>query len=158
MGRQASQRSRKRLKNEKPESEMEVGEATLQETSVEVQGPKKKKKRDTCGITKKKKRKTACMKIEQSGRKKQMTLALCQVPSENREEPIIGATTDASDKVLRYMQIASMSTEESGEARTINLCKLCHNAQLVQQGKQPQVHRRYQNNRYVYGCVVGKAD
>ena len=34
------------------------------------------------------------------------------------------------------MQIASMVIEEGGEARTINLCKLCYNAKLVQQGKQ----------------------
>ena len=45
--------------------------------------------------------------------------------------------TRCSDKALRYMQIASMVIEEGGEARTINLCKLCHNAELVQQGKQP---------------------
>ena len=30
-----------------------------------------------------------------------------------------------------------MVIEEGGEARTINLFKLCHNAKLVQQGKQP---------------------
>ena len=112
---------------------MEVGEAMLQESSVEVQGPKK----SVIRVESQEKRKTACVKLKQSGRKKQMTLALCQVLSENREVPIIGATTDASDKVLRYMQISSMSTEEGGEARTINLCKLRHNAKLVQQGKQP---------------------
>ena len=42
-----------------------------------------------------------------------------------------------SDKAPRYMQIASMVIEEGGEARTTNLCRLCHNAKLVQQGKQP---------------------
>ena len=30
-----------------------------------------------------------------------------------------------------------MVIEEGGEAHTINLCMLCHNAKLVQQGKQP---------------------
>ena len=35
------------------------------------------------------------------------------------------------------MQTASMVIEEGGEAPTINLCKLCYNAKLVQQGKQP---------------------
>ena len=35
------------------------------------------------------------------------------------------------------MQIASMVTEEGGEARTINLCKRCYNERLVHQGKQP---------------------
>ena len=30
-----------------------------------------------------------------------------------------------------------MVVEESGEACTINLCKLCYNEKLVQQGKQP---------------------
>ena len=42
-----------------------------------------------------------------------------------------------SDKARRYMQIDSMVIEEGGEARTIKLCKLCCNAKLVQQGKQP---------------------
>ena len=42
-----------------------------------------------------------------------------------------------SEKAPRYMQIASMVTEEGGEARTINLCKRCYNESLVQQGKQP---------------------
>ena len=35
------------------------------------------------------------------------------------------------------MQIASVVIEEGGEASTINLCKLCYNGKLVQQGKQP---------------------
>ena len=35
------------------------------------------------------------------------------------------------------MQVASMVIEEGGGARTINLCKLCHTAKLVLQGKQP---------------------
>ena len=42
-----------------------------------------------------------------------------------------------SEKTLRYSQIASMVTEEGGEVRTINLCRPCHSARLVQQGKQP---------------------
>ena len=42
-----------------------------------------------------------------------------------------------SEKTIRKRQIAPMVIEEGGEARTINLCKLCHNAKLVQQGKQP---------------------
>ena len=35
------------------------------------------------------------------------------------------------------MQIASMVTEEGGDARRINLCQRCCNATIVQQGKQP---------------------
>ena len=42
-----------------------------------------------------------------------------------------------SEKAIRYMQIASMVTDEGGEARTINLCRPCYNQNLVQQGKQP---------------------
>ena len=47
------------------------------------------------------------------------------------------------DKALSYMQIASMVIEEGGEARTINFCKLCHNAKLVQQGNQPQKSKEW---------------
>ena len=39
-----------------------------------------------------------------------------------------------SDKALRYIQIASMVIEESGEARTFSLCQRCY-SELVQQGK-----------------------
>ena len=53
------------------------------------------------------------------------------------EEPIIGMTVDALINAIRNWQIASMVIEEDGEARTINLCKLCYNAKLVQQSKQP---------------------
>ena len=42
-----------------------------------------------------------------------------------------------SEKATRCWQIASVVTEEGGEARTIDLCKLCYNAKLVQQGKRP---------------------
>ena len=42
-----------------------------------------------------------------------------------------------SEMASRYMQIASMVIEEGGEAATINLCKLCCNAKLAQQGKKP---------------------
>ena len=42
-----------------------------------------------------------------------------------------------ADTSLDYRQTASMVIEEGGEARAINLCKLCYNAKLVQQGKQP---------------------
>ena len=42
-----------------------------------------------------------------------------------------------SETAIRYWHIASMVIEDSGEARTINLCKLCYNAKLVQQGEQP---------------------
>ena len=44
--------------------------------------------------------------------------------------------TRCSAKSLRYTQIASMVTEEGGEARTINLCRPCCSKRLVQQGKQ----------------------
>ena len=38
--------------------------------------------------------------------------------------------------LARYMRIASMVIEEGGEARTINLCPVCCNEKLFQQGKQ----------------------
>ena len=40
-----------------------------------------------------------------------------------------------SEKAIRHWQVASMVIAEGGEARTINVCKLCHNAKLVRQGK-----------------------
>ena len=67
-----------------------------------------------------------------------MRVALCQVLQVNLEEPFHWCDNRCSGKALRYLQIASMVIEEGGQARTINLCKLCHNAKLVQQGKQPQ--------------------
>ena len=57
--------------------------------------------------------------------------------------PFIGVTVDAVIKALRYLQIASVAIQEGGEARTINLCKLCNNAKLVQQGKQPQKSKQW---------------
>ena len=41
------------------------------------------------------------------------------------------------DHGFRFNQIAEMTTREGGEARTIKMCKLCHNGRLVKQGKQP---------------------
>ena len=60
------------------------------------------------------------------------------VPSVLREPRGIYYWCDncCSDRALRYMQIASMVIEESGEARTSNLCQRCCNEKLVQQGKQ----------------------
>ena len=52
------------------------------------------------------------------------------------DEPIIWCDNRCSDKALRYLQIPLMVIRESGEARTINLCKRCYNEKLVQQGKQ----------------------
>ena len=46
-------------------------------------------------------------------------------------------TTDAVKKCPRYTWIASIVTEEGGEARTINLCGPCYSEKPVQQGKQP---------------------
>ena len=40
------------------------------------------------------------------------------------------------EKSLRFRQIASLVTEEGGDARTINLCQRWYNEKLVQQGKQ----------------------
>ena len=36
-----------------------------------------------------------------------------------------------SEKAVRYWQRASMVIDEGGEARAINLCKLCYNAKKV---------------------------
>ena len=35
------------------------------------------------------------------------------------------------DHGFRFNQIAEMTTKEGGEARTIKMCKLCHNGRLV---------------------------
>ena len=47
----------------------------------------------------------------------------------------IGATLGAVKKPSGYWQIASMVTEEGGEARAINLCKRCYNAKLGSAGQ-----------------------
>ena len=82
-----------------------------------------------------KKRKTMSKKgllMKNSVRKKQRRSALSEPQGTTH-----WCDNRCTEKALRYMQIASMVTEEGGEARTINLCKQCYNERLVQQGKQP---------------------
>ena len=50
----------------------------------------------------------------------------------NHEEPIFGVTIDAVIKPWGLCRLP-----QCGEARTINVCKLCYNANLVEQGKRP---------------------
>ena len=52
----------------------------------------------------------------------------CQLPKVNHEGPLIGVLIDA--------EIVSTKIEEEDAVRTINLFKLCYNAQIVQQDKQ----------------------
>ena len=53
----------------------------------------------------------------------------------NLEEPYTGADGRCCDHGFRFNQIAEMITEGGGEARTVNLCKVCYK-RLVWQGKQ----------------------
>ena len=111
---------------------MEVEEAALQEARVEVQSAN---------------RKVIRLESEETQDHVRGTLAISQeeaekmgfVPSALGEPrgPIYWCDNQRSDKALRYMQIASMVIEKGGEARTINLCKLCFDANLVRQSKQP---------------------
>ena len=63
---------------------------------------------------------------------------MCFVPSALCEPrgAIYWCDNRCSEKAIRYWQRASMVLEDGGEARTINVYKLCYSAKLEQQGKQ----------------------
>ena len=117
----------KGAENEKQGSEMEVVEATpgTQPSSNETDGFA------TCEVDERHEG-----NVEVQGPKRRVI----RVESEETQDYVretLAADNRCSNQAVRFLQIASMVIEEGGEARTFNLCKLCYNAKLVQQVKQP---------------------
>ena len=117
----------KGAEKEKQEKEMEVDEATPQEASAEVQSPKRKVTRVESEETQDYAWETLAISHEEAEE-------VGFVPSALGEprRTIHWCDNRCSEKAIKYWQIASMVTEEGGEARTI---KLCYNAKLVLEEK-----------------------
>ena len=112
---------------EKQEKKMEVYVAP-HEARAEVQSPTRRVTRVELEITQDHVRETLAISKEEADE-------MGFVPSVLSEprRAICWCDNRCSEKATR----ASMVIEEGGEARALNLCGLCSNANLVQQGEQP---------------------
>ena len=110
---------------------MEVDGEVPQEESFEIQSPKSKTIRVESEETQDCVRETLAISLEEAE-------DMGFVPSALGEPrgPTCWCDTRCSEKAIRYWHTASRVIE-GGEARIVSLCKLCYNATLVRQGKQP---------------------